>query len=71
MASGIGAMQSMVSRLSKKVPKQSKISVVYQKTDGTILWPSEEKINHRGVLILPEPMSEIEWELYCAAEVKD
>lgn len=34
--------------------------------DGSIDWPPEEKINPRGVLVVPEPLSEIEWELYCA-----
>jgi hypothetical protein len=69
MTAGIGALQSAIGRVKKRLPnKDIKISVVYEKRDGTIDWPPEERINKNGVLVVPEPLSEIEWELYSALD---
>ena len=68
MAAGVGALQSLVGRLNKKVPEKKKISVLFTHQDGSIDWYPPGQINPRGVLIVPEPLSEVEWELYCANE---
>ena len=69
MAAGIGALTSAIGHLRKKLPvKNRKISVVYKKGDGTIDWPTDDKINNSGVLVVPEPMTDIEWELFSGYE---
>lgn len=69
MASGIGSMQSTLNRLKRKVPNQNKmISIVYMDWEGNIDWPPEELINPRGVLVIPKPLTDDEWELYCMYE---
>ena len=66
MSSGIGALQSSLERIAKKIPeKNKKVSVVFKKKDGTIDFP--ENCNE-GILVVPAPMSEEEWELQNAMD---
>ncbi len=61
MAAGIGALQSGLNRMKKKLPnRDKKISVVYMNKDGTVDFP--ENCNP-GVLLVPARMTEEEWEL--------
>ncbi|BHH83425.1 hypothetical protein [Desulforhopalus sp. 52FAK] len=75
MAAGIGALKSAVGRIKSKIPgRDRRISVVFEKRDGTIDWPPEDRVNKGGVLVVPEPFTsdpegELLWELYCANEV--
>ena len=60
MAAGIQALQSSLGRIAKKLRlKENKISVVVQNSDGTVDFP--ENCNS-GVLLVPPPMTEEEWE---------
>lgn len=62
MAAGVGALESVVQRLKNKIPhKNTKISVVYTDKDGNMILDPDKEYN-RGVLAVPCPVSESEWE---------
>lgn len=64
MAAGVGALQSALGRVKKKLPNPNKkISVVYMNKNGSVDWPPEDQINRNGVLLVPEQLTELEWEL--------
>ncbi len=64
MAIGIGALESTISRIKKKLPaEKSTVSVVFFDSEtGEIDWPPEDQINKRGVLLAPKPVTMEEWE---------
>lgn len=59
---GLSALQSKLSKLNKTSQplRKKKVSVVYIKEDGSIDFP--ENCN-KGVLCVPRPMTEEQWEL--------
>ncbi|BCO08588.1 hypothetical protein GF1_09640 [Desulfolithobacter dissulfuricans] len=68
MSTGVNALQSVLDRVKKKAPLQErKISVVYRNEDGTVDYP--ENCNE-GVIIVPRPMTEAQWELQNAVDIQ-
>lgn len=62
MAAGVGALESVVQRIKNKLPtKNTKVSVVYTDQDGSLILDEETEYNS-GVLAVPLPMTEEEWE---------
>ncbi len=73
MTSGLGALQSIVGRLKKKVPGKKNVSIMYTHQDGSIDWYPPDQINPSGVLIVPEPFpstpeGQNKWEIFCTDE---
>jgi len=75
MAAGIGALQSALGLLKKRLPNRNKkVSVVfYDPFTDEIDWPPEEKLNKNGVLLIPLIFEdgvegELQWELFCTYE---
>ncbi|WDP92304.1 MAG: hypothetical protein HUN04_22300 [Desulfobacter sp.] len=60
MTAGIGALQSALGRVKKKLPcKNPKISVVSANKDGSVDFPDNCST---GILLVPAKMTELEWE---------
>lgn len=63
MATGVNALESVVGRLKRKLPrKNNKISVVYMNKNGSINFDEDKEYN-AGVLAVPLPVTEEEWEM--------
>lgn len=63
MAAGVNALESIVQRIKNKLPSRVKrVSVVYTDQDGNLILDDETEYNS-GVLAVPLPMNEEEWEM--------
>ena len=67
MATGLNALQSILGRLKNSTPRQGLISVLtfeYDLLNGEpiVNWPADLDRVSKGILIVPPPMSESEWE---------
>ena len=63
MAAGVGALESAVQRVKNKLPRRNnRVSVVYTDLDGNLILGPDKEYNS-GVLAVPLPMTEKEWEI--------